>query len=45
MCGTPRDLSGNTQTDVSCVGKGYSGTFGGDGQLLYTAFTTERNGI
>jgi hypothetical protein len=29
--------------DFSCEGPGYSGKFGGDGQLLYTAFTTEGN--
>jgi hypothetical protein len=28
----------------SCEGKGFSGKFGGDGQLLYTAFTAEGSG-
>jgi hypothetical protein len=32
-------------SNFSCVRKGYSGTFGGDGQLLYTAFTAEGNRI
>lgn len=32
-------------SNFSCVGKGYSGTFGGDGQLLYTAFSAEGNGM
>lgn len=31
-------------TNFSCEGKGFSGKFGGDGQLLYTAFTAEGNG-
>jgi Cellulase (glycosyl hydrolase family 5) len=30
-------------TNFSCEGPGYTGKFGGDGQLLYTAFTTEGN--
>jgi hypothetical protein len=28
-------------TEFSCEGPGYSGKFGGDGQLLYTAFVTK----
>jgi Cellulase (glycosyl hydrolase family 5) len=31
-------------TNFSCEGKGFSGKFGGDGQLLYTAYTEEGNG-
>jgi hypothetical protein len=31
-------------TNFSCEGAGYSGTFGGDGQLFYSAFTAEGNG-
>jgi Cellulase (glycosyl hydrolase family 5) len=31
-------------TNFSCEGKGFSGKFGGDGHLLYTAFTAEGNG-
>jgi hypothetical protein len=30
--------------NFSCEGKGLSGRFGGDGQLLYTAYTAEGNG-
>lgn len=30
--------------NFSCEGKGFSGKFGGDGQLLHTAFTAEGNG-
>jgi Helix-turn-helix domain len=30
-------------TNFSCEGPGYTGKFGGDGRLLYTAFTTEGN--
>lgn len=31
-------------TNFSCEGTGFSGKFGGDGNLLYTAFTAEGNG-